>query len=146
MEKFNVEQHPNIKKKFNALTNAANIDLCGIKVNHKVFGEGIIISVNNVTNCITRNCFDYDIAIQFGSVIKEIQFGYALENEIIEISDMPDNINITEYFDALKVIHTDIEAERQKELDRIAALNAAEEARLAAIREAGTKKKKGKKE
>ncbi len=143
MEKFNVEQHPNIKKKFNTLTNAANIDLCGIKVNHKVFGEGIIISVNNVTNCITRNCFDYDVAIQFGSVIKEIQFGYALENEIIEISDMPDNINITEYFSAINAIHTTLEAEeaakqaRMKELTELA-----EKKRQEALEAAGKKGKK----
>lgn len=142
MEKFNVEQHPNIKKKFNTLTNAANIDLCGIKVNHKVFGEGIIISVNNVTNCITRNCFDYDIAIQFGSAIKEIQFGYALENGILEIADMPDNINITEYFDALKVIHTDLEAEEAAKQARMQELTElAEKKRQEAIEE----RKKGKK-
>ena len=141
MEKFNVEQHPNIKKKFNTLTNAANIDLCGIKVNHKVFGEGIIISVNNVTNCITRNCFDYDIAIQFGSVIKEIQFGYALENEIIEISDMPDNINITEYFDALKVIHTTLEAEEAAKQARMKELTELAEKKRQEALEAGKKGK-----
>lgn len=141
MEKFNVEQHPNIKKKFNALTNAANIDICGLKVNHKVFGEGIIISVNNVTNCITRNCFDYDIAIQFGSVIKEIQFGYAFENEIIEISEMPETV--AEYFSAINAIHTTLEAEEAAKQARMKELNElAEKKRQEALEAAGKKGKK----
>lgn len=140
MEKFNVDQHADIKKKFNTLTNAANIDLCGLKVKHTAFGEGIIISVNNVTNCITRNCFDYDVAIQFGTDIKEIQLGYAMENEIIEISEMPETV--AEYFSAINAIHTTLEAEetakqaRMKELTELA-----EKKRQEAI-EAGKKGKK----
>ena len=140
MEKFNVDQHPDIKKKFNTLTNAANIDLCGLKVKHTAFGEGIIISVNNVTNCITRNCFDYDVAIQFGTAIKEIQLGYALENEIIEISEMPETV--AEYFSAINAIHTTLEAEEAAKQARIRELNElAEKKRQEAI-EAGKKGKK----
>ena len=140
MEKFNVDQHPDIKKKFNTLTNAANIDLCGLKVKHTAFGEGIIISVNNVTNCITRNCFDYDVAIQFGTAIKEIQLGYALENEIIEISEMPETV--AEYFSAINAIHTTLEAEEAAKQARMKELNElAEKKRQEAI-EAGKKGKK----
>ena len=138
MEKFNVEKHPDIKRKFNSLVNAANIDICGLKVKHKVFGEGTIISVNNITNCITRNCFDYDIMIQFGSEIKEIQVGFAIENEILEVVDTPETV--LGYLYAVQAIHTTLEAEEAAKVARYKELTEKAEAERLAKLEEGKKK------